>query len=194
MSVAFSSELSTASSVASRTASNRSDTAVGRQNLSRLRGAGAGHPQGRMGRKCDREIAAAVRVGRTGARERVDGARGETSKIARVERRVGRDDDHAGAVGGDLPSGRSPAGAFAFRRAASFQTGTPRSSGGRHSSSARARPPSTCRSCRRTRRDDVPMPPFQPKRSCRCRRRPRLRRPARRSRASIAAATCSRVT
>ena len=45
--------------------------------------------------KRNREVAAAVRIGRSGARERIDGARREPLQIPRVERGVGRDDDHA---------------------------------------------------------------------------------------------------
>ena len=64
-----------------------------------------------MGRERDREIAAAVGVGRAGARQREDGAGREPFEVARVERRVGGDDDHAGAVGADVGSRGSRVGA-----------------------------------------------------------------------------------
>ena len=106
-SVALSSELSTASSVASRTASNRPDTpSVGRT----VRGCGPAAPSTRsdgVRREGDREVAAAVRVGRPGPREREHGARGEALQVPRVERRVGRDDDHAGSVSCALPPARA---------------------------------------------------------------------------------------
>ena len=44
-------------------------------------------------------VAAAVRVGRSRACHRVDRPTGETLELARIERRVGGDDDHARAVG-----------------------------------------------------------------------------------------------
>ena len=72
---------------------------VGGEDRPRLRAVGVGEAQRRVRRERDGEIAAAVRVGRARPRQREDGARREPFEVARVERRIGRDDDHAGAVG-----------------------------------------------------------------------------------------------
>ena len=126
-----------------------------------------------MRRERDREVAAAVRVGRSRPRQREDRARGEPLEIARVERRVGRDDDHAGPVSvrervlsrrsADRREGGRRSAAGTRRSELAATPARRRSSAVRRSWSAPARRPSTCPSpLRRTTRDDVPMPPFQP--------------------------------
>src|SRR5204862_5393042 len=58
-------------------------------------------PAAHLGRRRerDREIAAAVAVRRSGATETEDGACRKAAQVARVERRIGGDDEHAGSVG-----------------------------------------------------------------------------------------------
>ena len=56
------------------------------------------HPLRRVRRKRDREVAAAVRVGRARARKREDASRRQPLEIARVNRRVGGNDHHARSV------------------------------------------------------------------------------------------------
>ena len=80
------------------------------------------HAQRRMRGERDREVAAAVRVGRPGACQREDRARREALEVPRVERRVGGDDDHAGAVGVRRDSACIGAAALGV---SSFHTGTP---------------------------------------------------------------------
>ena len=139
-----------------------------RRSAGRVRGAGRrvveAAPHLGRGREGDREVAAAVAVGRAGARQPEDRARGQALQIARVERRVGGDHDHARAVrsrvhrraGRTRARGRGAAAAAAEDRHAgdrqvAAEVGL-REHADRVAAAARAG----------SLRDEVPMPPFQP--------------------------------
>ena len=138
----------TASSVASSTASNSPETPSVRRSV-RACGPFDWVSQGGMRGKGDGEVAAAVRnVDPCAPRE--NRARGESLQIARIKRRIGGDDDHAGTIGDGcgLPRGEGES---------VFHTGTPSTPPALNwSAPGRHRPVSAC--CR-PRRDDGRSPP-----------------------------------